>query len=35
MSSPNAHNKIEVIQEYFRLADQGRPEIVLSHAALR
>jgi hypothetical protein len=28
VSSPNAHNRIKVIQEYFRLADQGRPEIL-------
>ena len=26
MSSPNENNKIKVIQDYFRLADQGRPE---------
>jgi hypothetical protein len=28
MSSPNDHNRIKVIQDYFRLADQGRPEIL-------
>ncbi len=28
MSSLNDQNKIKVIQDYFRLADQGRPEIL-------
>jgi hypothetical protein len=28
MSSPNDQSKIKVLQDYFRLADQGRPEIL-------
>jgi hypothetical protein len=28
VSSPNDQNRIKVIQEYFRLADQGRPEVL-------
>src|SRR5215471_18741364 len=33
MSSQNDENRIKVIQDYFRLADQGRPEILeLFHA---
>jgi hypothetical protein len=28
MSSPNDRDHIKVIQDYFRLADQGRPEVL-------